>query len=270
MISIQLTGSRQVARRMAQHGRRAHRAMAEALNRTAYQIMRAEQKEMRRIFDKPTPYSIKSLEYDQATADDLRASVWFNRPLRMRKHYLEPQVIGHGGPRSLKGFERAIGMGELVPSRFVKRDRYGNVSMGVIRQLLSVLGKAESGAGYSANITARSRRRNTKERDYVVIKRGHGRLRPGVYKRTVQAGREFTAQERRIFTAKSRAYQRGLVRGNFSRVTRARGLMPVLLKGRTGAAVRSRLDFYGVAKRTANRVLVRTFNATLDRYLRMP
>ena len=76
----------------------------------------------------------------------------------MGAHYLVPQV--DGGQRKLKGFERAIGEGELVPALGAKLNQYGNVSPGQIRQILSVLGKAEASAGYSANITSRSRRRN--------------------------------------------------------------------------------------------------------------
>ena len=202
----------------------------------------------------------------------------------MGAHYLVPQVEGES--RKLKGFERAIGLGELVPAMGAKLNRYGNVSIGQIRQILSVLGKAQTSSGYSANITNRSRRRNTRERDYVVIdRRQHGNLLLGVYQR-YQSGVGFGAKTKRTFLDRSKSYQKGnrkvairdpktgrilrwvSTESKIQSVVRARGLRPVLLAGRTGRRVKPLLDFYGVAHRTFNQHFEPMFKATLDTFLK--
>ncbi|ADW16409.1 hypothetical protein Despr_0221 [Desulfobulbus propionicus DSM 2032] len=289
-LTVAVSGSKEVAAALAAFPGKAHRACAIALNKAGKLVKEAEVAEMKSVFDNPTRYTLNSLQLTPATKSDLKATVWFKEPGRMGAHYLVPQV--DGGQRKLKGFERAIGEGELVPALGAKLNQYGNVSPGQIRQILSVLGKAETSAGYSANITDRSRRRNTKERDYVVIdRRQRGNLPLGVYQR-FQTGAGFGAKTKRTFLDRSKSYQRGsrkqAVRdprtGRFVKwfgqssvfwegsqiqsVIRARGLRPVLLTGRTGRRVKPLLDFYGVAHRTFNQHFEPMFKATLDTFLK--
>lgn len=269
-IEIKITGMAQVKKLLSEHGRRAKRALAVAMNQTCVQIMQAERKEMRRSFSQPTPWTLRSLAYWQASADNLQAEVYLNKPSRMHEHYLQPLVSGT--TRKLKGFERGIAMSELVPSKYIRRDSRGNVNTGQIRQILSVLGAAEHTSGYSANMTRRSAGRG-KQRDYVVIRHRRGRLIPGVYKREAVTGREFGAGERRLLANKSRAYQRGRTAMSggrlFSRVVRARRLVPMLLAGRHHRYQRI-FDFYGVAQRVIRRTLLPRFRATLRKFLRNP
>jgi len=289
-LTVAVSGSKEVAAALAAFPGKAHRACAIALNKAGKLVKEAEVAEMKSVFDNPTRYTLNSLQLTPATKTDLKATVWFKEPDRMGAHYLVPQV--DGGQRKLKGFERAIGEGELVPALGAKLNQYGNVSPGQIRQILSVLGKAETSAGYSANITDRSRRRNTKERDYVVIdRRQRGNLPLGVYQR-FQTGAGFGAKTKRTFLDRSKSYQRGnrkqAVRdprtGRFVKwfgqssvfwegsqiqsVIRARGLRPVLLTGRTGRQVKPLLDFYGVAHRTFNQHFEPLFIDTLNTFLK--
>lgn len=265
-ITIVVAGQSQVAEALAAFPGKAHRACAVALNKTGKLIKEAEVAEMKAVFDTPTRYTLNSLQLTPATKDNLQATVWFKEPDRMGQHYLLPQV--DGGQRRLKGFERGVGLGELTPALGAKLNQYGNISPGQIRQILSVLGRAEIAAGYSANITDRSRRRNTRERDYVVIdRRQRGNLPQGVYQR-FQTGAGFGAKTKRTFLDRSKTYQKGRTRGRFASVIRARGLRPVLLAGRTGRRVKPLLDFYGVAQGTFKQRFEPLFWDTLNTFLK--
>lgn len=263
IVRISAYDTRSVAALMLRYGRRAQRAMARAMNTTCREVMKAEKQEMQRTFKNLRPWTLRALAYQPAETDYLQAEVYLNRPIRMSEHYLTPEV--EGTVRALKGFERAIGLDHLVPTKYMPRDSTGAVSMGVMRQILSVLRRAESHAGYAANITARSRRRNTKERDFVLIREGN-HIPPGIYRRTVKPGygRSDLATRPQGYDL-SRAWQGG--RRRPTNDIRARGLAPYLLKGK-GAPYRQIFDFYGVARRVVAANLEPEFRKILNRYLR--
>jgi len=261
MINLEVRGMSGVQTALKQYPAKAGKACATALNMTAKEDIKPRiQAEMKKVFDNPTRYTLNSLWIKYARVNDLVAVVWFKEPDRMGQHYLVPQV--YGGARKLKGFERALGEKEFVPGSGARLDAYGNISSGQIRQLLSVLGKAEHVSGYSANITERSRKKNTKERDYVLITQQHGRLFPGVYKR-VQTAKGFGAKTKKTFADRSKTYQRGLVK----KVIRARGLKAILIQGRTGQPVKPRLDFYGIAAQSFHKNFSLRFWEKLNSYL---
>lgn len=289
MIHIDIKGLKEVQQMLDAIPKQASRAAEIALDKTAKVIRDDIKAEMKSVFDRPVPYTINSLQVTPTHNHNMQASVWFKDPPRMGQHYLVPQV--EGGKRKLKGFERGVDLGKMVPGKGAKMDRYGNVSTGQIKQIMSVLSKAETSAGYSANITDRSRKRNTKERDYVVIHRRNGRLLPGVYQR-YQTGAGFGHKTKKTFTDRSRSYQKGnrkqavrdprtgrIVKwfgqdsvfwegSRIQSVIRARGLKPILIQGRQGDAVKPLLDFYGVAHATFNRAFMPLFWANLESQLR--
>lgn len=264
MIGIKAEGMKQVQKMLARHGGKARRALAIAINQTSLAVMRAERKEMKATFKHATPWTLRALAYYQASAKDqvIRGAVYINRPNRMKLHYLEPRVWG--STRRLRGMEEALGLGELIPTKYMRRTASGLMSVGQIRQILSVLGRAERAAGYDANMTARSMRRG-KERDYVRITKRWGKIVPGVYQRVAGEGRALNKTARRWMKNKARSYQWG----NRGFVTKARGLVPVLLKGRAHKYPAD-FNFYGVARAVIKRELVRKFRATLGRFLREP
>lgn len=301
-LSVKVSGSKEVAAALAMIPGKAHRACAIALNKVGKIVKEAEVNAMKSVFDRPVSYTLNSLQVTPATKDNLQATIWFKEPARMRQHYLVPQVVG--GQRKLKGFERGIALGELVPAKGARLDQYGNVSVGQLLQITSVLGLAEKRAaamaqgdfsdwsGVNRNKTSRSAKRNTKERDYVIIdRRQRGNLPLGVYQR-FQTGAGFGAKTKRTFLDRSKSYQQGsrkqAVRdprtGRFVKwfgqssvfwegsqiqsVIRARGLRPVLLTGRTGRQVKPLLDFYGVAHRTFNQHFEPLFMDTLNTFLK--
>ena len=239
--------------------KQAQRACELALDQTVRDIRTAVRAEMPKVFDRPTRYTLNSLKVSLTQRHVLEASVWFKGPDRMGAHYLVPQV--EGGKRAFRGFERALGNTMFYPGRGAKLDAYGNVPASKIRQILSVLGRAERAAGYDANITGRSRRRNTKSRDYVWISRRRGKLPPGIYER-VATGQALTRSQRRKVSDKSRAYQIGQ-RGT---ATRARGLSAIFIEDRK-RSVKPQLPFYEIGNTVADQRFEPLFWSHFDRLL---
>lgn len=133
---------------------------AVALTRTAQDVKKAEENEMRDIFDRPTPYTMTSVFMRSATKQNLEAVVWlkdFAGKATAAVDYLMPQIAG--GSRRQKRFERALqAVGAMpegyraVPGDGAKLDANGNMDRGQIVQILSYF-KAFPEAGYKANMT---------------------------------------------------------------------------------------------------------------------
>lgn len=280
MFNFDIKGIRELEKTLKSLPGKAERAAKVALNKTGKVVKEEIVKEMKKVFEKPTRYTLNSLQMTPAKQEPV-AKVWFKEPDRMQQHYLVPQV--EGGERKLKGFERALGIGQLYPTRSVRPDLYGNVSSGQIRQMLSVLGLAERSAGYSANLTAASAKRNRKDRDYVVIRQRHGRLYPGVYLR-FQTGPGFGAKTKRTigtFGTWQKGNRKVAVRdpktgrilrwetpkSKIQSIIRARGLKPIFLKGK-GAPVVPLLPFYEIAQRVFDQQFEKTFRETLKQFLK--
>jgi len=172
--------------------RRVNTAIKVAINSTAHAVRQAEVEEMRRTLDRPTPYTLRSLYIKYATEKNQRAIVWLKDDGAgkgtVASKYLAPQI--EGGTRRQKRFERALSARGLLPSGMfavpgsgAKLDAYGNMSRGLIGQILSALGSAETKAGYSANRTAGSiKRRGKKLAQFFVGRPGKG-LPLGVWQR---------------------------------------------------------------------------------------
>lgn len=184
-------------------------------------------------FDNPTPYTINSTRFEISSSNPPVITIYLRQPDRMGSHYLTAQV--EGGERSSKGFERALGIGWLMPARGAKLNKYGNISPGQLRQILSVLGNKGVG-GYSFALTSKSSKRNKKERDYFQVPGGDpSGLHPGVYRRK--------AVGKTARTGTHKAGQRGKRGG----VVRARGIEPVLLAYDQPTNYTKRLNFYDYA-----------------------
>lgn len=263
MISITID-DKQVKDMLKAMPKQASRAAEQALDFTATRIADEVRTQMLRRFDRPTQYTLNSLKVTKTRNHNMMASVWFKDPDRMGQHYLVPQV--DGGKRKLKGFERGLGGHEYIPGAGAKVDNHGNVSPGQIKQIMSVLGRAETSAGFSANLTAQSAKRNKKSRDYVVIGKPNsrgigGRLIPGVYQRYVK-GVGFGAKTKRYLPFGE--WEKGRTRGRFSSVVQAKGLRPIFLQGRTGKAIKPLLPFYKIAHDEYNRRFLPAFTARFN------
>ena len=183
--------------------------------------------EMKKAFDRPTPWALKSLAIEPATKDNLNAAVFVKNVAGGRsvaqERFLLPGV--EGGGRSEKRFERALRYagileaGERVyPGRQIELDQYGGIPTALIR---SVVAWAKSGGGRRTKRTKNSPASNP--RGYYLFGK------PGGVRGVAQ---------------------------------RSGGIaMPVLISTRTQPRYRQRLDFVGVSERFT----VATFPAEFDR-----
>jgi hypothetical protein len=167
-------------------------AISVALNRTGRAVMAAEQKTMRDVFDRPTPYTLNALRLKVATKTKQVAEVSYKDEAfkgTPATKYLAPQV--DGGARSVKRVESLLRARGLLPSDMytvpgsgAKLDQFGNFSRGQYSQILAQL---QASRDYAQNETTASRRRKrrnpSKDVRYFVGRPGGGRLPLGVWAR---------------------------------------------------------------------------------------
>lgn len=265
MIEVRIN-DKQLQQLLGSLDKKAARAAEQALDKTAIAIAAEIKSAMPKAFDRPAPYTLNSLKVSKTKNHNMLASVWFKEPERMGDHYLLPQV--EGGERKEKGFERALHHTKFIPSDHLPLDRYGNVPPALIRQILSVLGRAELAQGYQANRTKKSAIRNPKDRDFVWLPKGAGggKLPPGIYRRVIR-GEQITARQKRFLNRQIKSglmsagtYQQA--KGGTS-IARAKGLVPVLIVGRQRGQVKPRLPFYEIAERVVRAEFARIFHARL-------
>lgn len=142
-------------------------AEVRTVNDVAFNVRRDWQDEMQRVFDRPTPYILRSIWVRRATPQQAQATV---EPRYMGGKGIDPSkvLLAHvtGGTRRNKRFEVALQRaGHMLPGMAAvpadgmdpgHMDAYGNVKGSFIVQLLSYL-QAFSEQGYRANMTARRR-----------------------------------------------------------------------------------------------------------------
>jgi hypothetical protein len=172
-------------------------AAAAALNETGKEVLTSLRNQMTEDFDRPTPYTLNSLYTTKATRNKLAITVlpreWPGKGTPAA-NYLKPQI--YGGDRNMKRFEKALQAKGVMPigmyawpSSGATMDAYGNMSTGQIVQILSYF-KAFGEQGYRANITDKGRAKllkGSKRRgfgfEYFAVRRKHGGLVPGIWKR---------------------------------------------------------------------------------------
>lgn len=138
-------------------------ATADALNDTAFMLRREMQAEMGRVFDRPTPYILRSVQVKKATALTMRAEVG---PEYMGGKGVDPAKVlaaeVAGGRRRDKRSEVALRRVGILPPGYVTTipekplpgsdDGRGNLRGPFITQLLSYFA-AFGEQGYRANMT---------------------------------------------------------------------------------------------------------------------
>jgi hypothetical protein len=221
-------------------------AMALTLTTMASKIRVAEQDEMRRVFDKPTPWILRSIRYDRATKQNLQARVYVNddgvtsegRAVTVIRNQIK------GGARGQKPYERRLTRAGVLPRGWVtvpgngeRLNSYGNLSQGRIVQILSAA-RAFTESGF--NVYQGPSKRSSKVVDRMFVSRG-----PGMW-----AGR-----------------RQHLPAGVWIRSGRGgRKIRPVLLFLRQ-ASYRPRFDFQGVAQQQMDREFRQTFMESMARAL---
>lgn len=159
-----------------------------ALNRTAKAIKENEKKEIVKVFDRPVPFTVNSLQGLPATKENLEVSIrlrdFAGKGVPASK-YLAPEI--YGGARPAKRFELALRAAGIlpadlfaVPASGAALDAYGNLPASYINRILSFL-RANRDA--TQNRTARSSRK--KALQFFAVNAENPRSLPlGIYERS--------------------------------------------------------------------------------------
>jgi hypothetical protein len=229
-----------VIRKLEKQQKQVRFATALALTKTAQIAKRDVEAEMQRKFDRPTPYTMKSVFTKRATPAVLEASA-FIKDINIgggqglsTAELLQHQFIG--GKRAEKRSEwrfiqaGLMSIGEfLVPGKGAKLDRYGNMSRGQMQQVMSQVRVGVDPYQYSTN-SRRSKRNQSKAGKYFWSHGDH------------------------------------LPRGVWLRVG-LRGVIPVLLVVKTPKYTK-RIDLEKIRQKVITRDFPREFDKALDFALR--
>lgn len=238
------------------------RAAVQALNWTAADAALEVKEEMRRVFDRPTPYTLGGIGVWKAKPGDAVARVGIKNIGAGKgvpaANFLAPQVWG--GERAMKRFERALErIGALpsgwraVPAGGAQMDAYGNMSRGQIVQILAAL-QAFGEQGYRANMDAKGRARLARG-----SKRSYGREYFVSYGKGFRQGRGSWTHGRNQHLPAGVWMRQGGGLG--------KALRPVLIFVRS-ATYRRRLDFHRVVVEYAAREFPAKFERAMARTVR--
>lgn len=242
-------------------------AAARALTRSAVAARAAAQAEIRRVFDRPTPFVTNGVRYEMTTKAEVAGGVAAARVFisdDANKGVSPRQVLAAqlaGGERRLKRFESAmVRLGllanteALVPAkgRSDLLDQYGNVRASLIVQLLSYF-QAFGEQGYKANMTAARRNRLAR---FGRSESGNRTIGGKVYFWSRGPGRWTGAGSWKA--GRSQHLARGIWEksGTFGA-----NVKPVLLAVR-GVRYQRRLDFVGVVRKSVAKTFPDNFRAS--------
>lgn len=150
-------------------------ATAVALTKVGQIVKEAEYAEMKKVFDRPTKFTLNSLFLKRATKKNQQAIVWLKdwapKGTPANK-YLGPQI--YAGKRALKGYEKLLNArGVLpdgyyaIPSKKARTDAHGNLNKGLLNQVLSYSGAQRD----RAQNTKQGQKRQTKARFILMDER---------------------------------------------------------------------------------------------------
>lgn len=162
-LNLQITGLEKVQKQLAAlSGPQLREAQAKAINDTAFHVRKVMQAEATKVFDRPTPYVLRSFLFEKATPDKLEATVL---PTYYGGKGVDPQKIllaqEAGGARRDKRSESALRRVGILPVGYQTRipttpfpgsdDGRGNLKGSFLVQLLSYF-QAFGEQGYKANM----------------------------------------------------------------------------------------------------------------------
>lgn len=182
-----------LAKALDQGERQVRFATAVALTRTAQEVRSGVQAEMRRVFDRPTPWTLGSTYLQAANRENLTAVVGIKDGSQLSGRVTPDKTLkaqASGGSRTQKRFEKGLqAMGLLpagwvaVPSRTVPLDGHGNVSGQYLRGLLRRLVSSNAGPQRPGRGQRNVRTVQRQGGVYFVQRVGGKGLRPGIYQR---------------------------------------------------------------------------------------
>lgn len=238
-------------------------AAAVALTRVAKASQAATYDTMRSVFDRPTPFALRSIKVTPATKAKLEARVAL-RDDTAGKGSSYADAIGHeftGGVRKFKRSEGALRRAGLlrdgwivVPGEAAELDAYGNITRSQIVRILAYV-QAFGEQGYRANMTAKSKGR--------LAKRG---LSGGGFKQI--KGVEYFVSRGKGEWFGGGSWRQGrrqhLAPGVWSRTgTHGADIKPVLMFVRQGVYQR-RIDLPGTVSRTVGAEFEAEFDEALE------
>jgi hypothetical protein len=197
-ITLDTSGLNRLQAQVGYLGKQATINVVLALNDSAYAAMQAAAKNMAQVFDRPTPWVLRSVRYKKATATKLEALIdfdaWGNKTGVTASHILQAEI--YGGVRKLKRHEVALQRAgilppgkAIVPGPAAKMDQYGNMSPAQIVQIMSYF-KSFGEQGYRANmrdggkrLAKDNKKKGTRGFVYFALYQRHGKLIPGIYQR---------------------------------------------------------------------------------------
>lgn len=162
-------------------------AVARTLTQMAQGAKAATEAEMARKFDRPTPWTMKSLFYTPANKNDdpIVSRVWLmdgNARPGGRAGQNKLAVIGHqflGGDRPRKLLEYWLQRAGLIssneyvaPGERARMDKYGNISRGQVQQIMSQLRLGADPASWSSG--SKRSKRNVAKAGEMFFSRGPG------------------------------------------------------------------------------------------------
>ncbi len=242
---------------------RVSRAQVNAINDVAFELRTDLQNEMQRVFDRVTPYLVRSVWVDRATDQRPVATVW---PRYMGGKGVDPAKIllaqARGGVRRSKRFEVALQRAGILPAGMAAVpadgidpahiDAYGNVKGSFIVQLLSYL-RAFGEQGYRANMTAK---RKAALANRGVSEKGHATINGVEY--FVSKGRgEFNGRKQHMAAG---IWSRSGIHGS--------NVKPVFLWSKRMPTYSKRIDFKRLAVTAINRTYESAFRRRLGRVLK--
>lgn len=209
-------------------------ATAQAINWTSYNLRERLQEEIKSVFDRPTRFTIDSIEVIKATAERPEATVMlkdFSSKAAPAAVWLAPQV--YGGDRRDKRSETLLrGRGILpagmyvAPGAGMKLDSMGNVGRGQMQKIISGLGASFD--PYQRSTSSRRSAGNRKR--FFVMRQG---------KRPI---------------------------GIAERFGRSREQVRIVLAFIAKPKYQKRFDFFGIATQFVDEDLPKTFERAMRRY----
>jgi hypothetical protein len=185
-------------------------AASTALTRVAVAGRAGVLQEMPRVFDRPTPYALRSTRVRPSTVQKMVARVEVNNDATNNgtpaENFLYPGV--YGGARREKRFERTLRYGGLLragdsvmPGQKAPLDRYGNFRASELQRILTAV--RSSFDPYQNRTSSRRSRKNAKNAPYFAASISGTR---GIWKRKGRRGIEPIL----IFTSKTPVYRKRL------------------------------------------------------------
>lgn len=148
-MDIKITGIAELKGKLSDMNKTIQLAVNRSLKDTAFQAQQEVKAEMRRVFDRPTPWALDTVRVDQSKKGTVAIGLTANRgnsaDTWTNPAFAKPQV--EGGERGIKRVERVLRSGgilppgmSIAPAREAWLDQYGNINGQELMQIIRSVG----------------------------------------------------------------------------------------------------------------------------------